>query len=370
MIPLFHPPRQDIELTLNELRDTLGSRWWGQGPKVELWEKRFGETFGFKYCVAVNSGTAALHLAYVLAGMKPGTQAILPVLTCSATSHAVKYTGADILYADIRPDTLTLDPNSLPEFRMDATVIVPVHLGGTVADSAAIQEYAQRYQLKIVEDAAQALGSKGVGYGDFTCFSFQAIKSLSTGDGGMLVCKNEDDYKRAKRLRWFAIDREQKIDRGWQAWDRRGITFNQDEVGWKYQCTDIDACLGLSALAHFEEWENSHRRALAHAYKNRLSGFPGVNLLNTRIDESSNWLFMVLACAGTRDALAEHLMRCGIETNVAHIRNDLFNVFGGKRLDLPGMRAVEYRYLCLPINSQVSLADVYYICDTIWGYAK
>ena len=182
----------------------------------------------------------------------------------------------------------------------------------------------------------------------------------------MLVCQNEEDYKRAKRLRWFAIDREQKQRRDWQAWDRRGITFDQEEMGWKYQPTDIDACFGLAALPTFRTRELAHRHALARAYREHLKGCPGVDLLKG--EGSADWLFMVLV-RGDRDALAGYLLKHDIETNVAHIRNDVFQVFGGHRHDLPGMASVEYRYLCLPMNSKVSLENVEFICQKIWDWS-
>ncbi|MDP2364098.1 MAG: DegT/DnrJ/EryC1/StrS family aminotransferase, partial [Ignavibacteria bacterium] len=234
IIPLFWPPSQDVNCILNELRDTLSGRWWGQGPKVDEFEKRFGEKFGFKYCVMTNSGTSALHLAYILAGIQRLNQVGVPVLTCTATCHPLKMMGAIIKFLDVRKDTLTLDPSSFGLHADSLKALVHVHLGGVIANHRRIRTIADKYGVRIIEDACQALGAKNVGYGDYTAFSFQAIKSLSTGDGGMLVVKTETDYLRAKRLRWFSIDRKQKAKKNWQAWDRRGITFEQEEIGYKY----------------------------------------------------------------------------------------------------------------------------------------
>ncbi len=364
MIPLFYPPKQNVDRMIAGLRDTLSGRWWGQGPKVDLFEKKFGEKFGFKYCVMTNSGTAALHLAYVLAGVKRHDRVIVPVLTCTATCHPLKLMEADINFADIREDTLTLDPDDL-KLRNNGMLkaIVTVHLGGLVTDGYRIRRIADEWGVKIIEDACQALGAKDVGYGDYTCFSFQAIKSFSTGDGGMLVLKSRHDHLRAKRLRWFSIDREQKAKKNWQAWDRRGITFEQAEVGFKYQPTDIDASIGLAALEDFDR-NLQQRRALARIYRKELNGCKTVTLL--RNGHTANWLFMVLV-NGDRNAFAEKLLKAGIETNVAHIRNDIFKVFGGKRQDLPNINEVEDRYICLPLNNQVSEEDVRYVCKVIRG---
>jgi perosamine synthetase len=355
MIPLFYPPTINVELALTELYTTLHSRWWGQGPKVDRFEKLFGEKFGFKYCVMVNSGTAALHLAYILAGIKPGDKVLCPVLTCTATSHALLYQKADIIYGDIDLNTLSLDPREIN--RIGIKAIVLVHFGGYV-DPRVIRQY----PIPIIEDAAQALGAPGVGFGDFTCFSFQAIKHLTTGDGGMLVCKTQSSYQKAKRLRWFDIDREAKADKNFQAWDKRGITFDQSNIGYKYQATDIDASIGIASLSNFDS-NQAQRQLLVNLYNYNLKDVSSLRLLPT--EHSANWLYMIIIEKGNRDDFAQYMLDHGIETNVGHIRNDLFEVFGGKRLNLPNMNAIEFKYICLPLNTQITEQNVNYICNTI-----
>lgn len=363
MIPLFYPPKQDVELMIDELQETLSGRWWGQGPKVDRFEQKFGAMFGIQYPVMTNSCTAALHLAYILADIKPGDEVIVPVLTCTATCHPLKAMGAKIIFADIRPDTLTMDPVDVEEKITNKTkAIVTVDLGGVIANRANWLSLSIKYGVQIIEDAAQSLGAPSAGYGFITCFSFQAIKLMSTGDGGMVCPSTQEHYQRAKRLRWFDIDREKKAEVGWQAWDRRGITFDQEHVGYKYQPTDIDASIGLAALKSVGR-SLEHRHSLARLYRSLLEPSPRVTLLNEKHD-TADWLFMVLV-NGDRDEFADKLMKAGVETNVAHIRNDLFSLFGGKRLDLPGMNSVEKRYICLPINDAVVEQDVEYICKVI-----
>ena len=324
MIPLFYPPKQDVKEMVKEVRDTLMSRWWGQGPKGDRFEKEFGKRFGHKYPVFVNSGTGALHLAYALAGIGPGDEVIVPVLTCTATCHPILLLGAKPVFADIRTDTLTLDPADVEKKITKKTkAITVVYLGGQVEDVGKFRSLSRKYNIPIIEDAAQALGAPKVGFGQYTCYSFQAIKHLTTGDGGMLVVKKASEYTKAKRLRWFDIDREAKKNRKWQAWDRRGLVAE---------------------------------------YRKLLSGCPAVELL--KAGDTSNWLFMVKV-QGSRDNFAEYLFRNGVETNVAHIRNDVFRVFGGKRLNLPGMNAIEYQYICLPLNDYVRIDDVRTICKLI-----
>jgi dTDP-4-amino-4,6-dideoxygalactose transaminase len=367
VIPLFYPPKQDVEEMLRELRDTLESRWWGQGPKAARFEQEFGAMFGHEYCAFVNSGTAALHLAYVLAGVGRGDEVIVPVLTCTATCHPILLLGATPVFADIRPDTLTVDPADVERKITPRTrAIVAVHLGGLVEDVEPLRRLSERHGIPIIEDAAQALGARQVGYGTYTCYSFQAIKHLTTGDGGMLVVKTAEDYTRAKRLRWFDIDREAKANRNWQAWDRRGITFDQEHPGYKYHGNDIAAAIGLAGLKTIRGALEHHHR-LAAEYRRLLGDSKAVELLKD--GDSADWLFMVKV-TGSRDDLAEFLLNHQVETNVAHLRNDVFQVFGGKRLDLPGMNAVEFQYLCLPLNDWVSLDDVRTVCRLIQTYER
>ncbi len=362
MIPLFYPPKMNIDEILIEISNTLHSRWIGQAEKVNLFEKKFSEKFNFQNCLMTNSGTSALHLAYICAGIQSGDEVIVPVLTCTATNHPLLWMGAKPVFADIRSDTLTIDPKDIEKKITSKTkAIVQVHLGGSVFDRNEIKSICYEYHLKLIEDACQALGNLSIGYGDFTCFSFQAIKIMSTGDGGMLICKDKNAYLRAKKLRWFSIDRDQKAEKNWQAWDRRGITFDQEEMGYKYQPTDIDACLGLSGLKTID-FSLKYRKTLVSLYRDLLKNNKEVKFLQED-SSSANWLFMILV--KNRGSLAEKLQSAGIETNVAHIRNDIFKVFGGERLNLSNMNSVEFNYLCLPLNDYVTVNDVKYICEKL-----
>lgn len=352
MIPLFYPSINKKKC-LKELKDTLSTRWIGEGPKVKEFEKAFSKKFGFKYCVAVNSGTAALHLAYILAGIKKGDKVLSTALTCTATHHPLLWIGAKIKFVDIDPETLNIDPlDFLRELRKGAKAVVITHLGGLPANHGIFKSVS----VPVIEDACQALGQKGIGYGNYTAFSFQAIKNLTTGDGGMLVVKTKTDYERAKRLRWFDIDRDKKTRRKFQAWDRRGITFEQDEPGYKYQMTDIDASIGLANLKDFDKNFEKRKKIVAY-YDGHIT-----NPLVKKVP-SGNWLYMILV--DNRDTFAQYMTKKGIETNVTHIRNDIFKVFGGKRQNLPNMNRVEMKYICIPLHPKLTMKEVKYICKAI-----
>lgn len=356
IIPIFWPyiPKEGI---LEEIKDTLNSRWLGQGPKVDKFEKEFGKKFGYQYNLFVNSGTSALELAYHLIGLKEGDEVIVPILNCTAGQTGLMRRGVKIVFADIERETFNLDPEDFEKKITPKTkAVVAVHLGG-IHVNRKIFEVAKKNNILIIVDAAQHHEPTKL-EGDYICYSFQAIKHITTCDGGMLCLKNEEEYNRAKRLRWFGIDRELKARKNYQAWERREMTFDIEEAGHKYQPTDIDACFGLAALPNLDE-VIEYRRELAEEYLKNLEPLHKV----LTIVGGSYWLFGILV--EERDELAEFLKINNIETNMVHLRNDIFSIFGGKRLNMPNMDWIEPRYLYLPINPKVTKENVKYICEKI-----
>ncbi|MFH1841348.1 MAG: DegT/DnrJ/EryC1/StrS family aminotransferase [Candidatus Nealsonbacteria bacterium] len=362
-IPLFYPyisPR-----VYPAVKKVLKTKFIGQGPRIQEFEKAFGKKIGAKYCVSVNSGTASLHLAYILAGIKPGDEVIGPVLTCSATYHPILQMGGKLVFADIKKDTLCIDSDDIEHRITKKTkAIIPVHFGGYPADMEKIMKIAKKYNLKIIEDSAQHIGKKIYPRGDYQCYSFQAIKHITTCDGGMLVVNNKKDYEKAKRLRWFGIDRDLKIKKDWQPfkdWERREMTYDVDEIGYKYHITDVDAAIGIEQLKDLDK-VLKRREKLVKLYRKLLKNKKGVKLLKFHPREAY-WLFQVLL--KNRNKVAENLKKAGVETNIVHVRCDIYKVFGGKRLNLPNMKDIEDEYLCLPLHPKLTEKDVSYIAKNI-----
>ena len=348
-VVMFHP--YVTEEMIDGVIDTLKSRWIGQGPKVDLFEEMFAKKFGVQYPVSVNSGTAALSLAYHLADIQPGDEVISPVFTCSATNIALLHQGAKIVWADIDPDTL--NPSKLDieqKITSKTKAIVNVHLSGNLNDLG-------KMPVPVIGDSCQA-HLPPLPHEDYVCYSFQAIKHLTTGDGGMLVVNNEDDYQRAKKLRWFGIDREAKQAANWQVYKGRSITTDFDEAGWKYQMTDIAAALGIGAL-------KSYNHIMEHHYKIAQIYYEGLRENSNVAIIGGTWGFPILV--KDRDSFAKMLLSHGVETNVVQVRNDILSVFGGKRQDLPMMDLVEDDYIYLPLHMFVSEEDAYNICQLIRG---
>jgi len=354
--PLFWPhiPRRAI---LKELNDTLKTRWIGQGPKVNRFEAAFTKKFRLPNALFLNSCTAALELAYHILGIKRGDKVLVPVLTCTATNIPLARRNANITFVDIDRETMNMSFEDLkfqaagPE-RIKAVVVVT--LGGIDIDPNIIA-FCKRRKIPLIVDAAQSLGMT-FPQADFVCYSFQAIKHITTGDGGVLVCKDKKNYERAKLLRWFGIDREKKAEKNWQAWERREMTFDIEEAGYKYQPTDIDASFGLAGLKEFD-YVIYHRKRLCNLYNKLL--LPKIH----RVWGGDCWLFGIQV--KNRDGLAAYLKERGIETNLVHLRNDIFRVFGSRRLDLKNMNYIEDKYLYLPLNTKLKPRDVKFICKTV-----
>src|SRR3990167_5053143 len=271
-IVLFHPyiPKK----AKDRARKTMDMRFIGQGPQVDEFEKLFEEKISHDHkAIAVNSGTSSLHLAYILAGIKDNDEVIVPIFSCSATMTPLLYQRAKITFADIQQDTLNIDPNHVKELMNDRVkAIVCVHYGGLPCDMLELWKIAKEWNVPIIEDAAQALGAtyngRNIGeLSDFTCFSFQGVKNLTTGDGGMLTIKDPLLEEKAKRIRLFGIDRKAKFEDRW----KKDIW----EVGFKYQMTDISAALGIEALKQFNH-TLSHYRTLFEAYDQYLEDIPGI----------------------------------------------------------------------------------------------
>jgi len=359
-IVLFRPhiPKNAI----SGVTDVLNSRWIGQGPRVDEFEGQFNNLVGAENGIAVGSGTDALHLAYLLAGVKPGDEVISTVFTCTATNIPLLYSSAIPVFADVQRDTMNIDPGDIEHRITSRTKAISiVHYGGLPCDMDEISAIAKKYGLAIIEDAAHAVGAeyhgKPVGsISDFTMFSFQAIKHITTGDGGYLTVKDPELVPLSKRLRWFGIDRQAKT---------RGIWDNDIvDVGYKYQMTDIGAALGLAAI---EEWDETFalRRRLFQEYLAQLEGVSGLKVVGSGIDDRLHAAWLMTVIVEDPIALQIKLRNHRIESNQVHFRNDRYSIFGKRRSDLPNMDWLESRYLVLPLHTHMTVEDVKRICEVI-----
>lgn len=362
MIRMFQPTLS--EAAIRRAQACMQSGWIGEGKAVAAFEKGFADTFGFSHALAVNSGTAALHLALLGAGVRPGDEVITTAQTFVATAMAVLLVGAQPVFADLASGGPNIDPADAERRLTSRTrAIVVVHYGGYPCDMDEFRTVGARHGLVIVEDAAHALGAtyrgRPVGsLGDFGAFSFQAIKQLTTGDGGMLACADEEKHREALRQRWFGIDRERRTtsELGEPEWDIR-------EVGYKYQMNDIAASLGLAQLESF--WLAQTRRVeLNKVYRMRLGSVSGLELLEERSDrEGASWLFTIRA--QRRVDFVRALRDRGVEAAARHRRIDRHAVFGGLRPDLPNLTSFDETQVAIPLRESLSDEEVERVIDAV-----
>ena len=360
-IVLFYP---NIPSTANEaVNNVLSTRWIGQGPRVDEFEQKFQEKFTQpNHALAVGSGTDALHLAYILAGIGEGDEVITPVFTCTATNIPLLYLKAKIVFADVDKN-LNISVEHVKKLITPKTkAIVCVHYGGLPCDMDELWDLAKQYNIPVIEDAAHAVGAKYKGkpiasQSDFSMFSFQAIKHITTGDGGMLIVKDPELVEKAKRLRWFGIDRSKK---------QQGIWKNDIcEVGYKYQMTDISAALGLESLKEFDN-HLAHRQKIYQMYCNLLKNSDGIRVIGSEYTDREHAAWLLTAEVDRREDFMKYLREKQIESAQVHYRNDRYSIFGGKTEGLfPNMDKIEDRYIVLPIHGKIWEDNVRYICDVI-----
>jgi perosamine synthetase len=297
----------------------LRSGQLAEGPLVKQFENEFAQKFGLKNVVALNSGTSALELAYELAGIEPGDEVISPVLTCTATNLPLVRKGAKIVFADIDYDLNINIEDVKRKITKRTKAIVFVHFGGNNRGLAELLTVCRERDIVLIEDAAQAVGSNFWGKADYTAVSLQAIKTLTSGDGGFLVCKRKRCYNKAKRLRWFGYDREEK--------QKKGDT-DLKEAGYKYHMNDISAAIGLGNLKAFDKM--MAKRKKVQDFYNSFSDI-----------ECHNWL----------------CIQWNKEGNQHHYRNDKYTVFKKFKNKCPVMDKLEHSWRLLPFHSEVSIED-------------
>lgn len=316
------------EEELAEVADTLRSGWVTTGPKTKRFEDDFAAFLGAPalHCMAVNSATAGLHLALEALGVGPGDEVITTTHTFTATAEVVRYLGADVVLVDVDPVTLCIDVAAVEAAITPRTkAIVPVHYGGLAADMQALLAIAKERGLKVVEDAAHALPTTSEGLligtlgSDATVFSFYANKTMTTGEGGMVVTRDEELARRIKVMRLHGISRDafDRFQSKTPAWYYEVVA-----PGFKYNLTDIAAAMGLHQLAKLPRFL-ARRQHLAARYREQLSDLPLVLPADAPAGETHAWHLYVIRLSAsvkvTRDQVIQGLSDRGIGTSVHYV---------------------------------------------------
>lgn len=365
-VPLFkvHMPKT----AMNPLQKVIFSGVINEGLQVAKFENKLKKLINNRLIIATNSCTSSLTLALKIAGVGPGSEVITTPMTCIATNTPIRNLFAKPVWCDIDPLTGNIDADKIENKLSEKTkAILFVDWIGIPADLDKIKSIGEKNKIKIVEDCAQAFGAiykkKEVGnISDFTCFSFQAIKHINTGDGGALSFLDPQDYEKGRKLKWFGIDREATIN---TAGDWRGARWDCDieEAGFKYNMNNITATIGLEQLKHRNKILRCHRKNAEYFIKN-LKDIPGITLPEIQNDTlPAWWVFMFFA--ERRDDLARKLIGQGITASLLHVRNDIYECFKDSKTELPGVTRFQDTELCIPCGWWVKEEDTKYIVDVI-----
>lgn len=365
MIKLFKP---FIPPGIDEpLLETLHSGYITQGEKVEEFEDRLMEHLHNKWVLSLNSGTAALHLAMRLADIGPGDEVITTPMTCIATNVPIVWERARIVWADVDPKTGLIDPDDISRKITPKTkAVVTVDWGGMPVDYDRISEICMTNGLWFISDAAHSLGAyyeqnRPVGnatLADMTAFSFQAIKTITTVDGGALSFAGPKQYERGKRLRWFGVDRENKVQ-------FRG-ELDVPEVGLKMHMNDVNATIGIQSIK-FLDANVRMQRTNASMYMNSLDdGYYEVPNFLRGGAKGACWLMVVLLPNSQERAdFVEYMRREDVEVSQVHWRNDRHSAFADFLPDnpLPGLDSYSDRMICIPVHSQLTRREINDVID-------
>jgi dTDP-4-amino-4,6-dideoxygalactose transaminase len=390
-VPFFRPDVEDAEIL--EVVDTLRTGWLTTGPKVRRFEQEFAAHVGAAHAVALNSCTAALHLAVEALGLQRTQAVLVPTLTFAATAEVVRYLDAVPVLVDCDPVTLQMDlADAAARLGDGATVrignstlpvvgIIPVHVGGSMMDVARVRELAARHQLWVVEDAAHSFPAawrRGPGQpwqrcgehtADASCFSFYANKTITTGEGGMLVTDDERVAARARMMSLHGLSSD--------AWGRYSGSGSWDyhivAPGYKYNLTDIAAAIGVHQLRRAEAMRQARERT-AREFLAALSHLEELELPPDDDDRIHSWhLFPIRLRLDritiSRNEFVEELKRRGVGCSVhwrpLHLHPYYQDLFGYRASDLPAASSVWPRLISLPIFSTITPAERAHVVATV-----
>ena len=371
MIPVAKPDVGDKELA--QVAEAFESGWIGLGPKVDEFEQRFGEAFNHSNVIATNSCTNALDLAVKSLELE-GTEILVPPITWISTAHAAAYNNYDIGWVDVEPGTLTMSPDSLREqIGDDTAAVIPVHYGGQPAAIDEITQIAHNYGAAVIEDCAHAPGASFDGQslgsiGDVGCFSFQATKPLTTGEGGALVTDDDEIADRARRLSKLGVNKSTH-ERSQGDESKYDWYYKVTEVGYKYFMHDISAALGLAQLDRFDGLQRQ-RNELADVYADMFETIDWASPLERRPSTTHSWYnYTVLVPPAYRDDLIKHLGRNDVGATVHYMPLYKHPVFD-QTPDTPVAESIWEEIVTLPMSSTFDEDDIIRVVDTVRNYSR
>ncbi len=370
----FHVPDIDDE-DIAAVVGVLRSGWLTTGSKARQFEQEFAAKVGARYAVALNSCTAALHLALEAIGLREGHEVIVPTMTFAATAEVVTYFNAKPVLIDCLPGTLNMDPALIEQAITPRTkAIIPVHFAGQPCDMAPILEIARRHDLRVVEDAAHAFPASYEGrpigsIGDFTCFSFYATKNITTGEGGMVTTDDPEWADRMRRMSLHGLSRD-----AWKRYTNQGSWYYEIVApGFKYNLTDMAAALGLSQLQKAERFLKERER-FAALYTEGFRDLPEIVTPSTVDGVQHAWHLYVIQLDLDRlrigrqefiERMQERQIGCSVHFIPLHKHPYYRRTWGYDNAEFPVASRAFDRMLSLPLYSRMSDADVFRTIEVV-----
>ena len=372
-IPLFDLNFDEKEE--NAVLETIKSKWISTGPKTSAFENKFSEMFSVEHALALSNCTVALHLAMKLLDIGEGDEVICPSLTFVATCNAIRYVNAIPVFADVASNKdLTIDPDDIEaKITKKTKAIIVMHFGGFACDMDRIMEIAQKYNLKVIEDACHAPLSeykdKKLGtIGDIGCFSFFSNKNISTGEGGMLITNNSKYYDRAKLLRSHGM-----TSMSYERSKGHSTTYDVVDNGYNYRMDDIRSSIGLVQLDKIQEDLNK-RAEIRKMYVDMIKNIKGITIpFENHNYFSSNYIFPIILENSSyqfRDQVRDSLAKSGIQTSVHYPAVHRFSVYDKYSMPLKNTEYISDNLITLPMYSKLQKTEIEYIAENLINSLK
>ena len=367
MIPVQRPYLDKEEATAVE--EVMQSGWLGMGAVTEEFEKALKEFLNADYVTAVNTGTSALHLALDALELKPDDEVIVPSLTFAASPQAILASGAKPVFCEVSPNTLNIDPNDVVKKITDKTrVIMPVHFGGTPCELDEIMSIAQERNIRVIEDAAHAFGSKYNGKligssGDITCFSFDPIKNITCGEGGAVITSDKELSEKIKNKRILGISKD--------TWGRlngkHSWFYDVLSPGYRYHMSNINAAIGLEQLKKFEMFKR-WKKEIAARYNQAFQNLNGIRLREDNLNDTFPFFYVLRVLNNRRNEMMEYLKNRGIVTGLHYIPNHLHTLFYDSDISLPVTESLYEEIITLPLYYEMTEEDVEKVISTVTSF--
>jgi len=354
------------------VEDVLDNEFLGMGPKVLEFENMLTDFFGRK-AICVSSGTSALHLALQAANVGSGDEVLVQSLTYVSSFQAISASGAIPIACDVDPKTLCLDwKDAEKKITPKTKAIMPVHYSGGVGSLNEIYKLAKKYKLRVIEDAAHAfgteyLGKKVGGFGDISCFSFDGIKNITSGEGGCIVTDDQEVLRKASDARLLGVEKDSENRyKGQRSWD-----FNVTLQGWRYHMSDVMAAIGIEQFKRFEEIKYK-RKKFAKIYNQLFYKSKKIIPLSINFDQVVPHIYVVLIeCKTDREVIRNYLLDKGVQTGVHYQPNHKLTAFSSmNNIFLNVTESIYPKLLTLPLHSDLVEDDLKYVANLLIDCTK